>query len=188
MWGQDIFEITAIDDTNNQPVLKFAKPIRITFRYLDEEVKGFKEDSIKMRYYNRISANWEEVASTLDTQANSVMGSTSHLTLFAFTGQKTEKSGIIGNNLNWSINFSGAVKNIILILAILIISGIGGWYVYKTYLQAKREMELENKMSIAGGSDRSTKETLKENEKKETIESKEDKEGKDSDNQIWIDF
>lgn len=192
--GQDVFEITAIDDTNNQPVLKFDKPIVLTIRYLDEEINGYEENSIKMRYYNRLQEKWEEIPSTLDKQANSLTGQTDHLSLFSFTAAKPAKQGLIGNKLNWSFDLGGTVKNILLILGIIVVSGIGGWYVYKTYQQAKKEMELENNMSIAGGTNQSSGEESKEkmpisNSKTNTItENKVQDKEKDNESQIWIDF
>lgn len=190
--GQDVFEITAIDDTNNQPVLKFDKPIVLTIRYLDEEINGYEENSIKMRYYNRLQEKWEEIPSSLDKQANSLTGQTDHLSLFSFTAAKPIKQGLIGNKLNLSFDFGGTVKNILLILGIIIVSGIGGWYVYKTYQQAKKEMELENNMSIAGGTNQSSgKESMEKmpisDSKTNTITENKAQE-KDNENQIWIDF
>lgn len=191
--GQDVFEVTAIDDTNNQPVLKFDKPLTLTIRYLDEEINGFDEDSIKLRYYNRLQGKWEEIPSILDKQANSLTGQSDHLSLFSFTAAKPVKQGLMGNTFNWSFDFGGTAKNILLVLGILIVSGIGAWYVYKTYLQAKKEMELENKMTIAGGTNQSglikaeEEAKIADDTKKDLSESNSVKE-KENENQIWIDF
>ncbi len=183
--GQDVFEITATDDTNNQPVLKFDKPIMITFRYLDEEIKEYNEDSLKLHYFDRLQQKWLEMSSNTDKQANSVTASTDHLSLFAFTANKIEKKGIIGTNFNFSIGQTA--KNTALIIVILAISLLGGWYVYKTYLQAKKEIEEENKMTIVGG-EKDKQENIPENNKKEETEIKEDEQKGSDENQIWIDF
>lgn len=150
--GKDVFEITAIDPETKMPILKFDKNFKIIFRYFDSEVEGFNEDSVKIRYFDRLGQEWKEIPSQVNLDSNSIEIYVDHLSLFAMTGELNDKNATAKKDKNEENTGMPLWQKVLLIVGLLILSGIGGWFVYTTYTQAKYEMPSEGGFTVAGGS------------------------------------
>lgn len=204
--GNDVFEITATDIETGLPVVKFDKDITITFRYFDEEIEGLNENSLQARYYDRQQQVWVPIEGKNDSDKNSLSVKVNHLTLFAVVGDVSSASQ--PDTDGQESNGIAYWQKILLILGIISLSGLGGWYIVATYIQMKKEKEMEEGISIAGGSANQEydlqQEENKDNQKisselntnnttdaqlnSEKSKDKKDDDPPDENKEIWIEF
>ncbi|OGL88622.1 hypothetical protein A3I42_02010 [Candidatus Uhrbacteria bacterium RIFCSPLOWO2_02_FULL_49_11] len=85
--GGQAYEIAVSVGTS--AVITFSKPVTLMFQYTEEMVKGLKESSLKLQYWDATAKKWIEVAGTLNTATNTITAQISHLTLFVIVGDKT---------------------------------------------------------------------------------------------------
>jgi len=85
--GGQAYEIAVTVGTS--AVTTFSKPVTLTFQYTEEMVKGLKESSLKLQYWDATAKKWVEVAGTLNTATNTITAQVTHLTLFVIVGDKT---------------------------------------------------------------------------------------------------
>lgn len=143
--GNDIFEVTAIEEATGLPVFDFEQPVIITFRYFDTDVENIEESGLKVRYFNRVDRVWEEIDErNLDMDSNTITIEIDHFSLFAITGstiveEKEESDG----GFNW-------LMIALISLVGLTILGVGGWLAYNYYIQSKYVYSPDD--NVMGGS------------------------------------
>ncbi|MFA4930858.1 MAG: hypothetical protein WC570_03285 [Patescibacteria group bacterium] len=198
--GQDVFEITAVDPETNLPVLQFDKNFKIIFRYFDSEVAGFDEEKVKIRYFDRSALEWKEITSQANLDSNSIEVYVNHLSLFAMTAEAQNQPAKSKEPTTGTNTGIPTWAKVLLVIGLLIISGIGGWFVYTTYKQTRAELELENNMSIAGGNRENDKigsakaispaNNINQQNTQVAPDTKksDNNQPPDSNNEIWIDF
>jgi|GEM_PF-2665541 len=130
--GNDIFEVTAIEEATGVPVFDFEQPVTIQFRYFDTDVENIEESGLKVRYFNRVDRVWEEIAErNLDMDSNTITIEIDHFSLFAITGSTiVEETKDSDGGLNW------LVIALIVLVGVTIL-GVGGWLAYNYYVQSK---------------------------------------------------
>jgi len=83
--------------SNGIAVSSFSKPLTITFQYTDQEVQDYKEETLKIFWYNEQDKKWEALLNNfLDMVNNKVAASVNHLSLFALMGEK--KTAIVSES------------------------------------------------------------------------------------------
>jgi hypothetical protein len=69
----------------------FSPPITLEYTYESNDIpEGVAEERLVIASYDEISGEWVKLDSIVDTEANTIMAKTSHLTLFAVFGYKVE--------------------------------------------------------------------------------------------------
>ncbi len=58
---------------------QFNKPVTITYKFIDEDLKGLKSD-LRMAYVE--NEDWKIITSTVDEKNNTVSGVTNHFSIF----------------------------------------------------------------------------------------------------------
>jgi len=146
--GNDIYEVTALEEETGKPVFDLDQPITIQFRYFDNDVKDLDESSLKVRYFNRLDQVWEEVDRHLDMDSNTISIETDHFSLFAITGliKNPEDKTVQTGGISWLLI-------LLIILAVLSILGVGGWLIYNYYVQSKH-IYTGDDLILGGGSSR----------------------------------
>ena len=68
-------------------VSNFAKDVEVVIQYNPEDLGDLKESTLKIKYYNEASSEWEVIPSTVDTVNKTVTGITNHFSKFAIFGE-----------------------------------------------------------------------------------------------------
>jgi hypothetical protein len=157
--GTDVFQLSAVADTSGQPVLKFSKNVKLVFRYLDDEVKGFDETSLHVRYFDRLNQRWVQLDTVRNLDSNTLTVDVNHLTIFAITGVRTAASNTSGSTSSSNTNQGMPLWQKILIgLILLSVVVFGVWYAYQLYLQSSYGLSNTNNFVLGGSQESLPKE------------------------------
>jgi len=74
--------------SGGQAIKEFKKPITIIFRYQEEEVKQYQEETLKIYYFDETLKQWIALPdSQVDVNTNAITATATHFTLFAVMGE-----------------------------------------------------------------------------------------------------
>jgi hypothetical protein len=65
------------------PVTQFAQPLTITVHYSDDDLAGQDENGLQIYYWSETEQQWVAIPTVVDAQANTLVATVDHLTLFA---------------------------------------------------------------------------------------------------------
>ncbi len=94
--GVNFFNLSAFLDIEYQPGFVFAKPVTMNFEYTDASVKGLREETLRLYYWDELTQQWDDVANTCtpastyvrDLENNKLSVNICHLTNFAMAAKE----------------------------------------------------------------------------------------------------
>jgi hypothetical protein len=111
--GNYVYDFSA--EKGGEAVTEFSKKATLTFTYTDAQIKGLKESSLKIAYWDADNEVWVELDTTVSEKYNKVTVKTLHFTYFAIIGEEGADAPVITRAY-----LREQIKNIIRQLIILI--------------------------------------------------------------------
>lgn len=71
----------------------FEKNVTLSFNYTDSQIKGIKESTLKVYYWNETLSKWVLAGGVVNSLTNTISVDIDHFTLFAIMGEKEFGSG-----------------------------------------------------------------------------------------------
>jgi len=148
--GGYVYNLTAV--AGGTAVTTFSKDITLTFTYVDSQITGLNEDTLKVYYWD--GSKWTALTGTLDKTNNKITVLTNHFSYFVIMGESTiptmakpgdyglKEGDLIraqGDSDIFIINQNG-YKRLFLNPTIFNMYGhLGGWKAVKTITTATRD-------------------------------------------------
>ena len=149
--GTDVWQLVALDDATGQMILQLDKKVKLTFRYLDDNVTSFDETSLRIRFFDRLNQKWQTIDTTRNLDSNTLTANVDQLSFFAITGVKLTADTSTGNTETSAQSGMPLWQKILIGLILLTLAAFGLWYAYQLYQQSRFAF-TPPVGSIAGGS------------------------------------
>ena len=116
--GNYVYDFSA--EKSGSAVTEFSKDVTITLTYTDAQIKGLKESSLRISYWDTDKQEWVALKTTVYKTSNKLIAKTSHFTYFAIMGEEGVDgvSGITKAQIREQIN--NIIKQIIVLITKLI--------------------------------------------------------------------
>jgi len=89
--GSQVYDLKA--DADGTSVKNFSKDLTLSFKYTADDIKGLRESSLAVYYWDTTFSKWIKLDSTVDTAKLIVSAKTNHFTMYAVLGEELAASG-----------------------------------------------------------------------------------------------